>query len=37
MIEKLIHGAIRMLPSIGLTRLRLPLVKLAISLRYRNV
>jgi len=34
MIERLIQVAIRMVPTIGLTRLRLPLVKLAIGRRY---
>jgi hypothetical protein len=36
MIERLIQGAIMMVSTIGLTRLRLPLVKLAISRRYRE-
>jgi hypothetical protein len=35
-MERLLYAAARTAPVLGLARLRLPLIKLALSLRYRG-
>jgi hypothetical protein len=36
LVEKLLYAAARTVPVLGLPKLRLPLIKLALSLRYRG-